>query len=239
MDSDEVLRSQDTLFEEGSGHWTSEVEGEMDEDRDIAFLQYPTTSKSTTEGEISDNQNPVMDTGNLGNLEKDHNKEIQNEAENPIPRHPRCTQTKRIIAEPTRRLTRVRHPTRAIIESRMYQEEEEKARQSGEQWAGNLNPDEVPLIPEDEEENKEITALIAQNEPLAKEPDNKWEPKWFSTLLQTKRGRWSNDGLVIALAAYYGLDVWAGNFAAAYLNAKPQTTNYLRIPEGYEKHYGL
>ncbi|ESK86410.1 retrovirus-related pol polyprotein [Moniliophthora roreri MCA 2997] len=51
--------------------------------------------------------------------------------------------------------------------------------------------------------------------------------------------RYESLQFVIAIAAYYGLNLWSGDFTAAYLNAKPQGVNYLNLPPGYESRYNL
>ncbi|KAJ3768028.1 hypothetical protein FB446DRAFT_707332 [Lentinula raphanica] len=124
MGSDEVVRSRDTVFEEGPGHWTSEVEGEMDEDTNVDFLNYPTPKPTETEN--SDNQNQVMDTGYLGNQESEQNQhELENQHPSTIIPSVSHSRTKRPPTEPTRRSSRLKKPTRASTESIMYQEDEE------------------------------------------------------------------------------------------------------------------
>ncbi|ESK82085.1 retrovirus-related pol polyprotein [Moniliophthora roreri MCA 2997] len=51
--------------------------------------------------------------------------------------------------------------------------------------------------------------------------------------------RYESLRFVIAIAAYYGLNLWSGDFTTAYLNAKPQGVNYLNLPPGYESQYDL
>ncbi|KAJ3831117.1 hypothetical protein F5878DRAFT_667902 [Lentinula raphanica] len=89
------------------------------------------------------------------------------------PRAPRKTRLP-IPKEPTRRSTRARNLSKAMLESKAYQEDKEKAREAGESWAKDWEP----VLPEfdEDEEGQAQAALIAQNEPLALEPDNKWTP---------------------------------------------------------------
>ncbi|KAF5336257.1 hypothetical protein D9758_016061 [Tetrapyrgos nigripes] len=51
--------------------------------------------------------------------------------------------------------------------------------------------------------------------------------------------RYESEQFAIAIAAYEGLDLWSGDFTGAYLNAKPQDVNYLKLPEGFESQYSL
>ena len=45
--------------------------------------------------------------------------------------------------------------------------------------------------------------------------------------------------MLFALIAVLSLHMWLIDFIGAYLNSVPQGENYLKIPEGFEKHYGI
>ncbi|KAJ3821364.1 hypothetical protein F5880DRAFT_1665399, partial [Lentinula raphanica] len=169
--SDEVLRSRDLLFEEGDGHWVSSTEGETEEDTDVSFLQTPVSELDNVDPLVTSAINNIEPTRIEDNriaedsrgAENSPDNQNQNHVQPPkAPRKPRST----IPREPTRRSTRARNLTKAMMESKEYQENEEKAREMGESWAGDW---EIPILPEfdEDEEGGMAAALIAQNEPLA------------------------------------------------------------------------
>jgi hypothetical protein len=51
--------------------------------------------------------------------------------------------------------------------------------------------------------------------------------------------RYDSIRMLFAIIAACGLDFWLIDFIGAYLNSKPQGENFLKIPEGFEKHYGI
>ncbi|KAJ3791737.1 hypothetical protein GGU11DRAFT_761352 [Lentinula aff. detonsa] len=165
--SDEVLRTRDIVFVEGHGHWTSEVEGENEEDMDLRFL-----TTSTLEPNVSDRNQSQFDNVII---KPDQNKDsTQGHAnDNPQTHQTQPSHINPTNTEPTRRSTRNKTISRAMAESLQYLKEERHAKQQEEKWANDETKSDTPILPEDDEE---INALIAQNEPLAKEPDNKWVP---------------------------------------------------------------
>jgi hypothetical protein len=51
--------------------------------------------------------------------------------------------------------------------------------------------------------------------------------------------RYDSVRMLFAIIAARELDFWLIDFVGAYLNAKPQGENYLKIPQGFENHYTI
>uniref|UniRef100_A0A0W0EZW6 Putative retrovirus-related pol polyprotein n=1 Tax=Moniliophthora roreri TaxID=221103 RepID=A0A0W0EZW6_MONRR len=248
-DSDKVLRVRDVVWLKDGGHWVENDNHDVQED--LSFLEFednefvdhdaitPTTLCSK----------PMESTPQIS-------KPLANSLRDDQRRCHRCTQEEIWGTEATRHTTRDPVPSRRTLDA--MNSELPPVPEPDNNWGPAMEKELKKM-----DDRKAFTPMPRPpNTPMVM-------LKWHYTLRKDGEGRiterrarlvvrgftqvkgvhyedtwamvarYESLQFVIAIAAYYGLNLWSGDFTATYLNTKPQGVNYLNLPPGYESRYDL